>query len=81
MKGYKSGTIGLGKFLKHKKSPLYTVAWRSGMGLNVVPGGYAFYFFKYFAEIKCAFKAQPVCHLVDLVILFQKKGLGPAYFF
>ena len=70
IKGYKIGTIGLGKFLKHKKSPLFTVVWRSGMGLDVVPRGYAFYFFKYFAEVKCTFKAQLICNLVDLIILF-----------
>lgn len=51
------------------------------MGLNIVPGRYAFYLFKHFAEIKCAFKAQTVSNLIDFIILFQKKNLGPAYFF
>ena len=51
-----------------------------GAGLDKVPGGHPFHFFKYFAEIKCAFKTETVCHLINFHPLFQEQGFGQGDF-
>lgn len=50
------------------------------MGLDIIPWGYPFDFFKNFTEIKGAFKTKPVSGFIDFQPMLQQQGFGKGYF-